>query len=412
MVSCDNWDKSDEYNLVVGTWIATDVSQSGDYDEYTLTFETNGTGTIRVTEYNANDKEIGGEMFPFTYSMSSDHVGTLRIKNNVDGDRTMNFSIESESLYLYNTDGEYVRFTRKDEQSKDWNPLADTKWEFDDGRGNEENIWFYFTGEENGYITEKGHKSFFTYTFDSKANIVTVTESDGDVEQLEYHITYLWWESEWAMLVKDGIKKDDVSEGVYYNGHYYVDLGLSVKWATYNIGASKPEGYGDFFAWGETSAKSSYGWSNLRYCISGDMLKDNVEFSKYVTNDKYGSVDYKTTLEAIDDAANVNWGGRWRMPTASEIKELQMACSWIWITLNGVEGYKVYGKNGNSIFLPAAGVKFDSGWHEKGDLCFYWSSSLVKEECVYAYSLVLCPYEDAEIFTLRSYGQSVRPVCK
>lgn len=297
---------------------------------------------------------------------------------------------------------------------EDTDSLEDTRWECNDGRGNEENIWFYFTGKESGYITENGHEKNFTYKFNPKTNIITVTKSSGLELVLEYHTTYLWLESEEAILVKDGLKKDDLSKGVHYNGHYYVDLGLSVKWATYNIGASKPEGYGDFFAWGETSAKSSYGWSNLKYCISGDDIwLENIRFSKYVTDSEYGSVDYKTTLDAKDDVANVNWGGSWRMPTAFEMEELLMSCFRVWMTLNGVEGCKFYGKNGNSIFLPAAGVKFDSSWVEKGDGCFCWSSSLSDSKCSGAYSLVLFSDEDeADYVSKRMWGLSVRPVCQ
>ncbi|MBR5532185.1 MAG: T9SS C-terminal target domain-containing protein, partial [Bacteroidales bacterium] len=128
----------------------------------------------------------------------------------------------------------------------------------------------------------------------------------------------------------------------------YVDLGLpsGIKWATCNVGANSPEDYGDYFAWGETEPKDYYDWSTYKYCNgSYDIM------TKYFTDSDYGTVDNKTTLELTDDAAHVNWGGNWRMPTKAEQDELRNTdnCTWEWTTLNGVEGYKVISKkNGNS----------------------------------------------------------------
>ena len=128
-----------------------------------------------------------------------------------------------------------------------------------------------------------------------------------------------------------------------YNGHEYVDLGLSVKWATCNVGAVSPEDYGDYFAWGETEPKDFYAWSTYKWCNgSYDTL------TKYCTDSKYGTVDNKTVLDLEDDAAHVNWGGDWRMPTKAEQDELYNNCTWEWTTQNGVNGYKVTSKiNGN-----------------------------------------------------------------
>ena len=105
----------------------------------------------------------------------------------------------------------------------------------------------------------------------------------------------------------------------YHNGHEYVDLGLpsGIKWATCNVGATTPEEYGDYFAWGETQPKDYYDWSTYKYCNG-----DEYSITKYCTRSTYGTVDIKTTLELSDDAARVNWGGKWRMPTIEEQKEL------------------------------------------------------------------------------------------
>ena len=195
-----------------------------------------------------------------------------------------------------------------------------------------------------------------------------------------------------------------------YNGHMYVDLGLSVKWATCNVGADSPEDYGDYFAWGEVVPKTYFDWSNYKWVQEGDD-----DLIKYFTDEWYGNevpVDNKTVLEAVDDAASVNMGGAWRMPTITEVEELINGCIWTWTTLNGVEGYEVKSKtNDNSIFLPAAG-----GWaeDEHGGLreeCLYWCSSLSIEGQYGAWSLDAIPFEGiTENPISRYYGLSVRGV--
>lgn len=192
----------------------------------------------------------------------------------------------------------------------------------------------------------------------------------------------------------------------------YVDLGLSVKWATFNVGACKPEGYGSYFAWGETQPKSTYDWSTYKWCRGSYNT-----LTKYCTLSSYGNVDNKTTLELIDDAAHANWGGDWRMPTKAEQDELREQCTWTWTTQNGVEGYKVTSKsNGNSIFLPDAGVR--EGSKSNGlDSGSYWSNMRYT-----GYTGYKSYPSDADylyfnsIYYLRNFGdrcigQSVRPVC-
>ena len=192
--------------------------------------------------------------------------------------------------------------------------------------------------------------------------------------------------------------------------HEYVDLGLSVKWATCNVGASKPEDYGDYFAWGETTAKSTYDWSTYKYCNGS---YNNL--TKYNNSSSYGSVDNKTTLELSDDAARANWGGSWRMPTDAELTELREQCTWTWTTQNGVSGYKVTSKKSGytnkSIFLPAAGYRLDSSLYYAGSYGYFWSSSLYTDCPNYAYYLYFSSsYVDRSI-SYRCYGHSVRPVC-
>ena len=197
-----------------------------------------------------------------------------------------------------------------------------------------------------------------------------------------------------------------------YNGsHEYVDLGLSVKWATCNVGATTPEGYGDYFAWGETTPKTTYDWSTYKYC-NGTWNT----MTKYCTDSYYGTVDNKTTLELTDDAAHVNWGGSWRMPTKAEQDELIYNCTWTWTTQNRVNGYKVTSKkNGNSIFLPAAGYRNNSLLYDAGSRGFYWSSSLDTRGAYCAYFVYFEYFESDYVnwfSSYRYYGHSVRPVCE
>lgn len=137
-----------------------------------------------------------------------------------------------------------------------------------------------------------------------------------------------------------------------FNGHDYVDLGLpsGLLWATCNVGASSPEEYGNYYAWGETKPKSAYTWDTYKYGTSSN--------DSDIT--KYNPTDEKTVLEPEDDAAHANMGGEWRMPTYAELSHLTANTTSTWETLNGVNGRRFTGPNGNSIFIPAAGCYGDS----------------------------------------------------
>ena len=188
--------------------------------------------------------------------------------------------------------------------------------------------------------------------------------------------------------------------------HEAVDLGLSVKWATCNVGASTPEEYGDFYAWGETETKSTYDWTTYQWC-NGTYYS----LTKYNFKKTLGTVDNKTELDLSDDVVHVRWGGNWRMPTDTEIRELWNNCEWTWIVQNGVVGYLVTSNsNGNSIFLPAAGDHAETNVYNQGTQGAYWASSLYSSDPNYACYLkfyintVYCSY-----YT-RIYGLSIRPV--
>lgn len=193
-----------------------------------------------------------------------------------------------------------------------------------------------------------------------------------------------------------------------------VDLGLpsGTMWASCNVGADSPEEYGLFFAWGETvgygfDTYQSFDWSTYKWCNGSETT-----MTKYCTNSNYGTVDNKTVLDLEDDAAHVNWGGNWRMPTFEEITELLNNTTNVWTTQNGVFGQEFTGTNGHSIFLPAASsswsVEFGLIARSRGN---YWSSTLYYYPDG-AYYLKFdsggADWNDYE----RCYGQSVRPVCK
>ena len=113
-----------------------------------------------------------------------------------------------------------------------------------------------------------------------------------------------------------------------------IDLGLSVKWASCNVGATAPEEYGGYYAWGETEEKSDYNWITYKHCNGSN----ETTMTKYCTDSSYGTVDNKTTLEQEDDVATVKWGGNWRIPTREELQELIDKCTWTWTTYNEVNG--------------------------------------------------------------------------
>ncbi len=174
-----------------------------------------------------------------------------------------------------------------------------------------------------------------------------------------------------------------------FEHHEYVDLGLpsGLKWATCNVGADSPEEYGDYYAWGETSTKSEYTEENsLTYGESMSDIARNITY----------------------DVARKEWGSSWRLPTKEEFDELVDNCEWIWTTQNGVLGYKVTGTNGNSIFLPAAGVRIGPSLYDAGDYGRYWSSLPLSADS--AYDLLFSYGSIHTGWGYRYDGQSVRPV--
>ena len=235
-------------------------------------------------------------------------------------------------------------------------------------------------------------------------------------------IEYIASEVEYIDFTKE--KEDDESDfSINANGHEYVDLGLpsGTLWATCNIGAESPEEYGDYFAWGETQSKDYYGWDSYKLIEEGK--SSSYYLNKYTCPDGNAGIwyegdgefigDNKTVLDLSDDAANANWGGDWRMPTRDELEELKNPsnCTWDLITLNGKKGCRVTSKiNGNSIFLPVAGYRYNSDLYYSDSYGYIWTSTLSN---LSTGAYVLCfgsDHVDWFNYSFRCAGKSIRPV--
>lgn len=244
------------------------------------------------------------------------------------------------------------------------------------------------------------HANAFTrndYSFkcwNTKANGSGTSYSNGSSVTLHNNLTlYAQW------TPKNG----------FINGHEYVNLGLpsGLLWATCNVGASSPQDYGNYYAWGETTTKSYYDWSTYKWC-NGEWNS----LTKYCTSSNYGIVDNKTVLEMSDDAARVNWGGNWRTPTRDELQELDDKCTWTWTTQGGKNGYRVTGPNGNNIFLPAAGYREFTSLYSVGSYGVY-QSSLIRDDLPFdMYYLSFIHGGVGVGDDIRYIGRSVRPVCQ
>ena len=203
----------------------------------------------------------------------------------------------------------------------------------------------------------------------------------------------------------------DISNPSVWTSAEYIDLGLSVKWAKCNLGASSPEQAGDYFAWGETETKNDYSWATYKWCNGTEN-----SLTKYNTDPNRGSVDGKVDLDPEDDVAHVVLGGDWRLPTEADITELldNKNCSWLFTTLNGVYGFVVTsiikGYTDRSIFLPAAGYRLNTNYDSS--VCgLYWSSTSRSDYSSKSWDLFFRQYGYYKDAFARYYGLPIRPVC-
>ena len=223
-----------------------------------------------------------------------------------------------------------------------------------------------------------------TANVDLKSNTSKKVTFEGGVEANKIYYKFI------SDMEYKPLAWEEYEDGSGAGSHEYVDLGLSVKWATCNVGATSPEDYGQYFAWGETSPKDEY-------------TEDNCSTYNKEMSDIAGDAQY--------DAATAIWGGDWRMPTNAELQELFDNCTWTWTTQNGVNGYKVTSKvNSNYIFLPAAGYRDGSSLEIAGGVGKYWSSTPYENLPNRANILSFNRFDPEMSFNNRYYGHSVRPV--
>ena len=259
-----------------------------------------------------------------------------------------------------------------------------------------------FTLNENGTTDYTGAS---TYKFRPYQG--TLTLYDASVVPFKA-VTINEVAADYLYIVENGVFTKHTRK--QFSEHDYVDLGLpsGTLWATCNVGASTPYDYGNYFAWGETSTKDTYSWSTYTWC-EGSVKT----LTKYCTDSSFGYngfKDNKKELDLADDAAYMNWGPGWRMPTKAQMEELYSECTRTWTSLNGVNGYVVKGPNNNTIFLPAAGHRSNNSLNNEGLDGYYWSRTLNDISPNYAWTL----HFFSSVIDMRDYGryfgQSVRPV--
>ena len=300
------------------------------------------------------------------------------------------FALAEMAVYVYKKDGTEVEFLAANVDSIGFVNVHIITFDANGGSGSMDVIRVK-DGETITLPINNFTNSVRFAGWNVKADGTGVTYADGSEITITSDLTlYAQWEG-------------------FAGGHEWVDLGLpsGTKWATCNVGANSSEEFGYYFAWGETEPKEEYDWSTYKWSIGYSS-----KMTKYCTSSSYGTVDNKTTLELTDDAAYVNWGSSWRMPTLQELDELKNTSytTWTWTTKNGVNGYIVTGPNGYSIFFPVAGFRYGSVLDDAGAYGSYWSSSLNTSYSNYAYYLSFdSDYVDRYYFD-RYGGRSVRPV--
>lgn len=272
-------------------------------------------------------------------------------------------------------------------------------------------------------ITTNAHESVIAYLEDGNSHSDSIyfnsAKFDGDefktAEDLVRKIPGAEMKNDGSIMINGkSITKILVNGKQYFPEHEYVDLGLSVKWATCNVGAANPEEVGGLFAWGETEPKSDYSYSTYKFSKNGS----KGSYTKYSDNDN------KTVLDPEDDVAHVKWGSNWRMPTWEEMQELIRECTWTWTEVKGIEGFRFTSKKAGyedrSIFLPvnqysdeaaiAEGMYPAYGAYWSSTLC-YLPSGFMSEDRDHAWGFLFCRDYPLGNGSYRNEGRSIRPVC-
>lgn len=254
---------------------------------------------------------------------------------------------------------------------------------------------YYYNYDNNYYNnysdTSGDYNSGYSYNNDDESG--NYSTSGGSEEYSDNN--YIIAEGTGQVFITGDYETESSYNSSGISTYQKVDLGLSVYWGGWNVGASSPEGYGNYYAWGETSAKYDYSTGSYQYYNGSDYV--------YIGSDISGT---------YYDVARYYWGGNWRLPTDAEYQELIDYCIWTWTTYNGVSGYKITGPNGNSIFLPAAGCRRGTELYERGYYCHYWLGSLYEDYSGYAYIMCFSSSSlDVSYLESRECGYTVRPVC-
>ena len=320
-------------------------------------------------------------------------------KDGQDGD-SMFQSVTQDENYVYFTlaDGTVIKIAKASEEEQ---PNSEfmfiVTYDANGGEGTMHPDTFYYgVSKQLSEVTYTKSSHSFT-KWNTKADGTGISYEDGQTLMISKNITLY---AQWG---------DNPTTGKE-NGYKWVNLGLSVKWATYNVGGDSPEHYGNYFAWGEVQNKSVYTWATYKY--------GNSSFNMT----KYNATDNQKVLSSTDDAAVVNWGGNWRMPTDEEWSELRSNCTWTWTSLNGINGYEVKSTlNENSIFLPATGYYDNNSLLSANVEGYYWSSTVDAigalngtkyYNTAYARKIVDgSVYRPSYSYGNRYFGQVIRPVC-
>ncbi|MBQ5388221.1 MAG: InlB B-repeat-containing protein [Paludibacteraceae bacterium] len=320
-------------------------------------------------------------------------------KDGQDGD-SMFQSVTQDENYVYFTlaDGTVIKIAKGNGDTQSNNDFIFTiTYDANGGVGTMQPDTFYY-GVLKMLTKVKFTKSNYDFiNWNTKADGSGITYENEQTLMISKNIKLY---AQWGSILSTGVD----------NGYEWVDLGLSVRWATRNVGASSPEKDGSYFSWGEVTTKTSYSWSNYKWCRAGY----EEELMKYCSNKNYGYndfVDNLTRIQLEDDAAYANCGKNWRIPTKEEFEELINKCTWVWTTQNGRKGYKISSKsNENFIFLPASGSIDNNTLYSLNSIGDYWSSSLNGSYPNKAYYL---HFNSLNIYVdnySRYVGASIRPV--
>ena len=300
-------------------------------------------------------------------------------KDGQDGD-SMFQSVTQDENYVYFTlaDGTVIKIakgTSTEEEQPNSEFMFIVTYDANGGEGTMKPDTFYYGVLKEIATSTFTRDSYYFGNWNTKADGTGISYSNGQQLMISKNITLY---ANWKTAIE--------------NGHEFVDLGLpsGALWATMNIGATSPEKFGNAYAWGETYTKSSYSWKTYKFCTF------YTNSSLYYINKYSISGDGKTVLELVDDAARVNWGGQWKMPTSGNFEELCEKCTWTLTTLNGTKVYKVTGPNGHSIYLPATE---------------YWSC-ILGDNSEQAYCLSVSNNSGSGVTSVnRCADLAIRPIC-